>query len=180
MQDLLFWLLLCLSLAAMAMAEFGVLSANRPARAVPAQARRPAARPLTVLVVEPHDAFRKALCLLVQQCGHRPVPATDRASALALAQRQPPDLVLLDQDLPGSDAVGTATVLRARGSAAVIVLLSADAGTGLVVRSGVAAIDGWLPKPVPQEALVSLLGSTRQAPTAAIDEAPPLRRRQSS
>ena len=98
--------------------------------------------------------------------------AGDGAAALALAAEHAPDVILLDLKLPGMDGIAVLAELKARASAArVLVLTSATdpASASLAVRSGAA---GMLYKDVDPDALVRAIRSVHDghlllAPEAA-------------
>ncbi len=56
-----------------------------------------------VLIVDDTDIVRRALEVAVRRMGHTAVSSADAVEALAMAQRQPPDLALLDYRMPGMD-----------------------------------------------------------------------------
>ena len=53
-----------------------------------------------VLIVDDTDIVRRALELAVRRMGHAAVSTSDVFEALELAERQPPDLALLDYRMP--------------------------------------------------------------------------------
>ncbi len=53
-----------------------------------------------VLIVDDTDIVRRALELAVRRMGHAAVSTSDALEALELAERQPPDLALLDYRMP--------------------------------------------------------------------------------
>ncbi len=53
-----------------------------------------------VLIVDDTDIVRRALELAVRRMGHAAVSTSDALEALQLAERQPPDLALLDYRMP--------------------------------------------------------------------------------
>ena len=57
----------------------------------------------SVLIVDDTDIVRRALELAVKRMGHSAVSTSDAVEALAMAQRHPPDLALLDYRMPGMD-----------------------------------------------------------------------------
>jgi CheY-like chemotaxis protein len=56
-----------------------------------------------VLIVDDTDIVRRALEVAVRRMGHATVSTSDAVEALAMAQRHPPDLALLDFRMPGMD-----------------------------------------------------------------------------
>jgi DNA-binding NarL/FixJ family response regulator len=131
-------------------------------------------RPISVLIVDDHPVVRRGLRVLLEvQDGIEVVgEAGDGATALALAAEHAPDVILLDLKLPGMDGIAVLGELRARASAArVLVLTSATepASASLAVRSGAA---GMLYKDVDPDALVRAIRSVHDghlllAPEAA-------------
>ena len=75
-----------------------------------------------VLVVDDEDMVREVLARYLAREGYRVAAAADGGSALALAERDRPDVVLLDLMLPGLDGLSVLRRLRAGGDPAVIVL----------------------------------------------------------
>lgn len=59
----------------------------------------------TVLVVEDYDAIREVIQLLLIERGLRVCEARDGAEAIEMAQRELPDLILMDLGLPLLDGV---------------------------------------------------------------------------
>jgi DNA-binding response OmpR family regulator len=58
-----------------------------------------------ILVVDDDTLLRRSLSLQLEQAGHRASTAANAEDALALARRDPPDLILLDVGLPGMDGL---------------------------------------------------------------------------
>jgi DNA-binding NarL/FixJ family response regulator len=131
-------------------------------------------QPISVLIVDDHPVVRRGLRVLLEVQDGIEVTgeAGDGATALALAAEHAPDVILLDLKLPGMDGIAVLGELRARDSAArVLVLTSATepASASLAVRSGAA---GVLYKDVDPDALVRAIRSVHDghlllAPEAA-------------
>lgn len=129
---------------------------------------------ISVLIVDDHPVVRRGLRVLLEVQDGIEVAgeAGDGATALALAAEHAPDVILLDLKLPGMDGIAVLDELRARDSAArVLVLTSATepASASLAVRSGAA---GVLYKDVDPDALVRAIRSVHDghlllAPEAA-------------
>jgi DNA-binding NarL/FixJ family response regulator len=130
--------------------------------------------PISVLIVDDHPVVRRGLRVLLEvQDGIEVVgEAADGGTALALATERAPDVILLDLKLPGMDGIAVLGELKARDSAArVLVLTSATepASATLAVRSGAA---GVVYKDVDPDALVRAIRSVHDghlllAPEAA-------------
>jgi DNA-binding NarL/FixJ family response regulator len=119
------------------------------------------AEPISVLIVDDHPVVRRGLRVLLEVQDGLVVAgeAGDGDTALALAAEHAPDVILLDLKLPGMDGIAVLAELKARDSAArVLVLTSATepASASLAVRSGAA---GVLYKDVDPDALVRAIRS---------------------
>ena len=58
-----------------------------------------------ILVVDDDTLLRRSLSLHLEQAGYRTTTAESAEDALAVAERDPPDLILLDIGLPGMDGL---------------------------------------------------------------------------
>ena len=117
--------------------------------------------PISVLIVDDHPVVRRGLRVLLEVAGGIEVAgeAGDGDTALALAAEHTPDVILLDLKLPGVDGIAVLGALKARDSAArVLVLTSATepALARLALRSGAA---GVIYKDVDPDALVRAIRS---------------------
>ena len=79
----------------------------------------------TILVVDDDPDICRLLVAVLGRAGYRVVQAYDGASALVLARRERPDLILTDLAMPGMDGFALAARLRMTGCAEPIVLMSA-------------------------------------------------------
>ena len=133
-------------------------------------------QPISVLIVDDHPVVRQGLrALLEVQDGIEVAGEAgdcDAALALALAGGKAPDVILLDLKLPGRDGIAVLGELKARGSAARVLVLTSDTGAAsasLALRAGAA---GVLYKDVDPDALVRAIRSVHDghlllAPEAA-------------
>ncbi len=124
-----------------------------------------------VLVVDDDPDYRLLVRLaLAPGSGFEVVAeAGDGATAVTEAEREQPDLVLLDCTLPGADAFDTLPALRAAAPNARIVLVSGHDPADLRSASRSAGAVGYLTKETPArrlaaelEALVGLVGAVEQ------------------
>ena len=103
-----------------------------------------------ILVVDDHDINRRALRQMLEAFGARVETAEDALTALAMAERQVFDAILMDVRMPGVDGLEATRRLRAsRANRATPVI----AVTGAVAPEEVAAcreagMTGWVEKPV--------------------------------
>ena len=58
-----------------------------------------------ILIVDDDKLLRRSLSLQLEQAGYRASTASNAEDAIALARRDPPDLILLDVGLPGMDGL---------------------------------------------------------------------------
>jgi DNA-binding NarL/FixJ family response regulator len=122
-------------------------------------------QPISVLIVDDHPVVRQGLRALlevqdgIEVAGEAGDADAALALALALAERGAPDVILLDLKLPGRDGIAVLGELKARGSAARVLVLTSDTGAAsasLALRAGAA---GVLYKDVDPDALVRAIRS---------------------
>lgn len=66
-----------------------------------------------VLIVDDTEIVRRALEVAVTRMGHVVASSSDAVEALAMAQREPPDLALIDFRMPGMDGAMLFKALKA-------------------------------------------------------------------
>jgi CheY-like chemotaxis protein len=118
---------------------------------------------LRVLVVDDSPINREVLRALLTRWGHEVEEAADGVMAVAAIQRQGPDLVLMDLDMPGMDGLEATRRVRAtegQGPRLPIVALTGKAFADDLVRTREAGMDAHLVKPVQLEALQRVLAQT--------------------
>lgn len=100
----------------------------------------------TVLLVDDDAKIRDLLRLYVEREGHRVVFAADGETALQIAVRQQPDLILLDVMLPGLDGFEVCRRIR-QSSEVPILLLTARSGDSDKVIGLDLGADDYVVKP---------------------------------
>lgn len=75
-----------------------------------------------ILVIDPQSGSRRAVCQLLEEAGYATHEADSGDVGLALAQTQPPDLVILELDLPGLDGFAVCRILRFRSDVPILIL----------------------------------------------------------
>lgn len=111
--------------------------------------------PRRILVVEDNPLNRKLLRDVLQVAGYDVIEAQSGEEGLRVAQQHPPDLVLMDLQLPGID--GTETLRRLRqgslGRDVPVVAVTAFAMAEDRMRATLAGFDGYVEKPISVRAL---------------------------
>ncbi len=92
----------------------------------------------TILIVEDIDWIRFGMKKAVEHEGYRTVEATNDAEAFQLAEREPPELILTEEELPTFDALMTRLREHPTLSSVPVVIVNPDAKNG--ARHG----DGYL------------------------------------
>jgi DNA-binding response OmpR family regulator len=102
--------------------------------------------PQTVLVVDDEEAIAEAVRARLESEGYRVVVAADGAQALDAAEREPPDLVVLDLMLPGMDGLEVCKRLQRDRWVPVLMLTARTEEADKVAGFAVGA-DDYLTKP---------------------------------
>jgi len=100
----------------------------------------------TVLLVDDDPKIRELLRLYVEREGHRPLFAADGETALELAARAKPDVVLLDVMLPGMDGFEVTRRLRDISQVPILLLTARSAEGDRIIGLDLGA-DDYVVKP---------------------------------
>jgi two-component system alkaline phosphatase synthesis response regulator PhoP len=107
-----------------------------------------------ILVVDDEPKIVRLARDYLEKNGYRVVSAGDGQSALSMARREKPDLILLDLLLPGMDGREVCRILRRESDVPIIMLTALaeeiDQVTGLELGA-----DEYVTKPFPPRALVA-------------------------
>ncbi len=106
--------------------------------------------PIRLLVVDDHNLFRRGLIALLSQDPRFQVAgeAADANDAIGLAQRVQPDLVLLDNHLPGVSGIDAIGALKAAAPKARVLMLTVSEHEADLARGLRAGADGYLLKTI--------------------------------
>ncbi|MBT9462486.1 response regulator [Hydrogenophaga sp.] len=108
------------------------------------------ARPIQLLVVDDHSLFRRGLMALLSQDPRFEVSceAGDVGEALRCLARQRPDVILLDNHLPGVLGVDAIPALREAAPGSRVLMLTVSENEADLVAALKAGADGYLLKTV--------------------------------
>src|SRR5262245_54282759 len=148
----------------------GVAEAPRPRPASP-RAALPEKEPYTILIVDDSLSMRHVLSAAVRRAGWTAVQARDGFEALEAVHRgsRPPDLILLDIEMPRMDGYEfLATIRGQKGYATLpIVMLTSRGGEKHREKAGALGATDYLVKPFQEDALTErverLIQTSRQA-----------------
>ena len=99
-----------------------------------------------ILVVEDDRSLRDALAYNLRQEEYTPVLAEDAPTAVMMARREKPDLILLDLMLPGGSGIEVCREIRTFSTAPVIMLTARDDDIDRVLGLEIGA-DDYVTKP---------------------------------
>lgn len=122
-----------------------------------------------ILIVEDHQTMREAMRLVLEPEGFDIREAADGPSALAAIRDDPPDLVFLDLNIPGSSGSEVLSELKADPTTAGVRVIIVTA-TGEEARKRVLGLgaDGYFTKPFSPIALLQTVEQVLSAPPAEI------------
>jgi DNA-binding response OmpR family regulator len=134
-----------------------------------------------IMIVEDHPTMREAMRLILEHEGFEIREAPDGAAALAMARAQPPDLMFLDLNIPGTSGADVLSELKGdpatKGVRVIIVTATGEEGRDFVLSLGA---DEYFTKPFSPTALLRTVERVLQSssseppgPSAEGDPEPP-------
>lgn len=126
---------------------------------------------MLVLVIEDDESLARRVSRELQRANHEVTACYDGASGLQAALENPPDLILLDINLPGLDGFSILARLREKHSTARILILTARGEVNERVKGLRAGADDYLTKPFAMNELIARVDAVgrRAASPTAID-----------
>ncbi|HTP08199.1 MAG TPA: response regulator transcription factor [Anaerolineae bacterium] len=128
-----------------------------------------------ILLVDDDDLLRRSLAFNLEKAGYRASTAANAEDALALAQRDAPDLIILDIGLPGMDGLEALQHFRAAVGVPVIFLSARRREFDQVLGLELGA-DDYVTKPFDFDVLAArikaVLRRTQKSNTLSIEPAP--------
>ncbi len=118
-----------------------------------------------ILIVEDHPTMREAMRLVLEHEGFEISEAADGRTALTMVRADPPDLVFLDLNIPGSPGADVLKELKEDPSTAgvrvIVVTATGEEGRGNAMSLGA---DEYFTKPFSPRALLLTVERVLQQP----------------
>lgn len=126
-----------------------------------------------ILVVDDETAILKTLRFNLERSGYSVVTATDGRTAVSLAQREQPDLIVLDIMLPVLDGIEVCKEIRKFSSVPIIMLTAKDQEIDKVLAFELGA-DDYVTKPFALHEFLARVKVRLRRPSPSLDghEAP--------
>lgn len=116
-----------------------------------------------VLLVDDDPEICRFLAMLLEIEGYQPLVATGADEALARCADEQPAAILVDVAMPDVDGLELCTLLRRRGVACPILVVSARPGHDLTRKAIEAGADEFIRKPFDNAELLSRLRARIEA-----------------
>jgi DNA-binding response OmpR family regulator len=109
----------------------------------------------TILLVDDDPEILSALRTFLQQKGYRVLTASDGNAGLAVAERERPDLVIVDMMMPKKSGFLVLEKLKSRPEAAPrVVMITANEGSRHRAYAEMLGVDDYLRKPFAMDKLL--------------------------
>ena len=134
-------------------------------------------QPNRILLVDDDPLLRRSVAFNLERVGYRVTTAASAEDALALADRDPPDLVLLDIGLPGMDGLDALRRFRERPHAPPVIFVTARRRELEQVLGLELGADDYITKPFDTDVLLAHIKAVLrrvQQPPAPPPEPQPL------
>ena len=115
----------------------------------------------TILIIEDNEMNMELVADYLEIRGFSILKASDAETGIGLAQKERPDLILMDIGLPGIDGLQATQRLKEdpNTQSIPIVILTASAMGSDAAKAELAGADGFVTKPVNVNRLVDMLRS---------------------
>jgi DNA-binding NarL/FixJ family response regulator len=114
---------------------------------------------ITCLIVDDHEVVREGLRLSLSRAPHIRVvgEASDGATAVTLAERRKPDVVIMDVRMPGMDGLEATKLLTQRVPDVAVLIFTAYSERSLLGRGLESGAKGYILKEAPHQTLLKAI-----------------------
>ena len=120
-------------------------------------------RKIRLLIVDDESRFLSAIATRLRKRGFDVHAVTNGQDAIALAQREPFDLAILDLKMPGMDGGDVLPVLKRQQQFLEVIILTGHGSLKSAVELTKLGAFGYLPKPYELDKLLDTLASAYRA-----------------
>ena len=118
-----------------------------------------------ILIIEDDQKVARALELRIHSAGYATTVASDAYSGVASVAKSPPDLVLLDTNMPGGNGFTVAERIQSLGPARIpIVFITASKQPDFLDRAVALGASGYIEKPYDPNQVLTLLENVLNKP----------------
>ena len=116
---------------------------------------------MKIMLVDDSRTIRNIQKNVLKQIGHTDVmEADDGVRALALFQEQPPDLMLVDWNMPNMDGITLIRKIREQNTTVPIIMCTTEAEKSRVLEAIKAGVNNYIVKPFTVESLGEKISQT--------------------
>lgn len=108
----------------------------------------------TVLLVDDDGEIVSSMRAVLESKGYRIVAAADGNAGLALAERENPDLIVIDMMMPKKSGFLVAEKIKRRSDSPPMIMITANEGSRHRAYAELLGVDTYLRKPFAMEKLV--------------------------
>ncbi|MBD3161185.1 MAG: response regulator [Candidatus Eisenbacteria bacterium] len=112
-----------------------------------------------ILIVDDHESVRTGLRAALEEFGYRTIDeAPDAETGLQKILEQPPDLIIVDLNLPGRSGLDLVADLQKRGIETTMIVLTAHASIETAIEATRRGVFDYLTKPAQPDRLRTVVG----------------------
>ena len=112
---------------------------------------------MNIIVADDDKILSSVICAILNEAGHITVPAYDSMQTMMFVMKKPPDLVVLDINMPGGTGLDVLRRLKmsTKTKSVPVVVLTANTDKSLPEQARALGATHFLTKPVDPDALVA-------------------------
>lgn len=113
----------------------------------------------TILTVDDSRTMRNMLRITLEEAGYNVIDAADGMLGLEVLERELPDVIVTDINMPNLDGFGFIEAVRkeAKFAGTPILVLTTESDRALKDRARAAGATGWITKPFERNRLVEVV-----------------------